>query len=52
MALVGMPNREDVSTLGLTTESASVTTITSKENLARIPDNLKEGIVAHDLQRR
>jgi sigma-54 dependent transcriptional regulator, acetoin dehydrogenase operon transcriptional activator AcoR len=34
------------------TESASVTSIASKENLARILDNLKEGIIAHDLQRR
>jgi sigma-54 dependent transcriptional regulator, acetoin dehydrogenase operon transcriptional activator AcoR len=34
------------------TDSASVTTIASKENLARILDNLKEGIIAHDLRRR
>lgn len=34
------------------TDSASVTTIASKENLVRILDNLKEGIIAHDLQRR
>ena len=29
-----------------------VTTIASRENLVRILDNLKEGIIAHDLQRR
>lgn len=34
------------------TDSASVITIASKENLVRILDNLKEGIIAHDLQRR
>jgi len=34
------------------TPSATVTTIASKENLARILDNLKEGVIAHDLQRR
>jgi sigma-54 dependent transcriptional regulator, acetoin dehydrogenase operon transcriptional activator AcoR len=34
------------------TQSASVTTIASKENLVRILDSLKEGIIAHDLRRR
>ena len=29
-----------------------VTTIATRENLVRILDNLKEGIIAHDLQRR
>jgi PAS domain S-box-containing protein len=33
-------------------ENKLVTTIASRENLVRILDNLKEGIIAHDLQRR
>ena len=33
-------------------DSKLVTTIASRENLVRILDNLKEGIIAHDLQRR
>ncbi len=34
------------------TDKSTVTTITGQDNLARILDSLKEGIIAHDLNRR